>query len=488
MSKFRKPANLNAAQSAFEAMLNASLSTPSAALRTGFDPGESVEATVITTRGSYVVLDVQAKNEGLVPVSAFTDEEGKLLAAPGDKVTVTFVAMQNGSFLFTNKSTAVSVDQTIQEAASSGLPIEGKVTAEVNGGYEVMIGQNRAFCPYSQISLFRAEGAVYVGESFPFVVQEYNPEERNIVVSRRAVLQRERDAQLEQLKAELVEGATRKGRVTRIVDFGFFVDLGGAEGLVPLKEISWQRNVKPADIVHEGDVVEVLVRSVDWERNRISLSLRATQTDPFDLVADKYEIGATAHVKITHLENFGAFAELEPGCEGLIPIGALGNGRHINRPSEVVSEGQELDVRVESIDRERRRISLRPIDPRIDGLRPVSLAAGTTLEGIVEGVKPFGVFIRLSEKDTGLLSAAELGIPKGPSGIAKMEAEYPADKQVTVVIKENDGRRISLTTPDRWNPNEAAEAAKAIDDFRKANDSSSLGSLASAFDKLNLNL
>ena len=223
------------------------------------------------------------------------------------------------------------------------------------------VAGHRAFCPYSQIAMYRQEGAAYVGQTLQFIVQEYDPEERNIVVSRRALQERERDRKREELKSNLVEGATCKGKVTRIVDFGFFVDLGGAEGLVPLKEISWRRDVKPEDVVKVGDTVEVLVREIDWERNRISLSLRGAETDPFDLVAERSPAGSNVTAKITRLEPFGAFAELEPGVEGLIPISALGNGRRIARPSEVVEVGQEMVLKVESIDRDRRRISLRPI-------------------------------------------------------------------------------------------------------------------------------
>ncbi len=164
---------------------------------------------------------------------------------------------------------------------------------------------------------------------------------------------------MDELKAGLEVGQTRKGKVTRITDFGFFVNLGGAEGLVPMKELSWQRNVKPEDIVKTGDNVEVLVREIDWERNRISLSLRAMQADPFDAFATTCRPGMEYHGKVTSVQNFGAFVELEPGVEGLLSIGALSNGRSIARASQVVSVGQELDVKVDSIEPDRHRISLR---------------------------------------------------------------------------------------------------------------------------------
>ncbi|MBQ7721528.1 MAG: S1 RNA-binding domain-containing protein [Kiritimatiellae bacterium] len=355
MPKFtHKP---SARMAEFEALLNAQTTS----FRTGFNPGEKVQGRVISSRGGYIVLDVGAKNEGLVPMADFTNEKGRIPVKIGDSVSVVFVTVQNGAFLFSAKDTSVAIDQTLAQARESGLPVEGRVQSEVNGGYEVTVAGHRAFCPYSQIAMYRQKGAAYVGQTLQFIVQEYDPEERNIVVSRRALQERERDRKREELKSNLVEGATCKGKVTRIVDFGFFVDLGGAEGLVPLKEISWRRDVKPEDVVKVGDTVEVLVREIDWERNRISLSLRGAETDPFDLVAERSPAGSNVTAKITRLEPFGAFAELEPGVEGLIPISALGNGRRIARPSEVVEVGQEMVLKVESIDRDRRRISLRPI-------------------------------------------------------------------------------------------------------------------------------
>lgn len=339
----------------FEALLNQQFST----FRKGFNPGEDVRATVLSVNSEFVVLDVNAKNEGLAPRVDFLNEDGEVSVKVGDTVDVVFVSAEGGAYRFAAKGAKVSVDHSVADAYEAGLPIDGRVQAEINGGYEVTVGSMRAFCPYSQIALFRQEGAVYVGQTFSFLIQEYDAEGGNLVVSRRALLEQERNRKRDELRESLVAGATCKGRVSRIVDFGFFVDLGGAEGLVPMKELSWQRNVKPEDVVKVGETVEVLVREIDWERNRISLSLRATQADPFDAFAANCAPGAEFHGRVTRLAQFGAFVELEPGVEGLITTGALARGRSIARPSQVVSEGQELDVKVDSIDFDRHRISLR---------------------------------------------------------------------------------------------------------------------------------
>ncbi len=479
MSTFSKSAGM----AEFEALLNQQLST----YRKGFKPGERVEARVLSIGPAHIILDVQAKNEGMVPVADFSDAEGKVTVAVGDVVPVVFSNALGGTFTFTGRlSGGVAVDQTISQAHASGLPVEGKVQAEVNGGYEVMIGQRRAFCPFSQISLFRQEGAVYVGQTFNFVVQEYDEEGRNIVVSRRAILEQEREKLRDTMKQELEVGDTRSGRVTRLTDFGFFVDLGGVEGLVPMKELSYRRDVKPSDVVKEGDTVEVLVREIDWERNRISLSLRAAQTDPFVQAASRYPVGSTVHGKITHIEQFGAFVELEPGVEGLIPISALGNGRRIMSPNEVVSVGQEMDLQVESIEIERRRMSLRPIDARLAGMKPESLSVGSKVEGLVEAYKEFGIFVRLSETQTGLLHISETDVGKGGSPEAKLERAFPHGSKIEVVVKENDGRRISLTVPGRWHPGEVDEDQAVLDSLRKRAPAQALGNLGNLFDGLKL--
>jgi len=253
-----------------------------------------------------------------------------------------------------------------------------------------------------------------------------------------------------------------------------------------MKEISYRRDVKPADVVKEGDTVEVLVRELDWERNRISLSLRGAQPDPFDMVATRYPVGSTVRGKVTHIESFGAFVELEPGVEGLVPTGALGSGRRISSPREVVSEGQEMLLQVESVDIERRRMSLRPIDERLAAMQPASLAAGARVEGLVEGYKPFGVFVRLSESQTGLLHISETDVSKGGNPEAKLERAFPPGSKIGVVVKENDGQRISLTLPGRWQAGAVDEEQVALDALRARPPAKDLGSLGDLLDGLKL--
>ncbi|MDD3545447.1 MAG: S1 RNA-binding domain-containing protein [Kiritimatiellae bacterium] len=470
----------------FEDLLQDQLSV----YRKGFNPGDRVSGTVSNISEQYVTLDVNAKREGLVPLADMTNEDGTLRCKIGDRADVIFAGMLNGAFLFSGGLGAKQVvDRSLADAYERQMPVEGKVEKEINGGYEVTVSGKRAFCPFSQISLFRQEGAEYVGKTFNFIVSEYGEDERgtNVIVSRRALLEKEREEQRLELVEDLYVGMVASGTVTRIVDFGVFVDLGGAEGLIPLKEVAWGRDVKPEDVVKAGDKVDVQIKDLDWDRNRISLSLRGAQGDPWDDTAARFPQGAVFVGKITKLEKFGAFAEIVPGVEGLIPIGKLGGGRRIMSAREVVSEGQELMLQVDSIDVERRRISLKPVDERIKALNPGELAPGAKVEGIVESIQPFGLFVRLSEEKTGLLHISETDIPKGGNPAAKLERVFPPAGKIEVVVKAVEGDRISLTLPSKWEARGSGDGGDDVSDWMAGNKGGgSLGSLGDAFSKLKL--
>ena len=258
----------------------------------GFNPGDRVTARVVAVGEDFVTLDVNAKGVGLLPVADVTDAEGEVTVKRDDEIEVSFVAMQKDAFLFAKADVAASaavaaLDQAIEHAFSNGLALEGKVEKEVKGGYEVTLGGQRGFCPYSQIDRMRRhlpDGAEnpYVGRTFQFLVQEYGQDDRgaNLIVSRRAVQEREVQAARDYLRDTLEEGQTLNGTVVKVLPFGAFVDLGGLEGLVPVREISWDKVVNPGDFVREGDLVTVKVIGLDWGRDRISLSIRQTQTKP----------------------------------------------------------------------------------------------------------------------------------------------------------------------------------------------------------------
>ena len=260
--------------------------------RKGFNPGDTVSARVVRVGEEYVTLDVNAKNVGLMPVADVTDDEGEITVKRGDVIDVSFVSMQKDAYIFAKADVAesaamVSVDQTIQHAFDNGLTLDGTVEKEVKGGYEVTVCGQRGFCPYSQIDRVRkpleagAENP-YVGKKFQFVVQEYGTDDRgaNLIVSRRAVQERELQVAKDYLRDTLDEGQTLNGTVVKVMNFGAFVDLGGVEGLVPVREISWDKVNDPNDFLKAGDLVTVKILSLDWERDRISLSIRQCQAKP----------------------------------------------------------------------------------------------------------------------------------------------------------------------------------------------------------------
>ena len=265
----------------FAALLNNQFSK----YRKGFNPGDRVSAVVTAVGRGYATLDVNSKQEGLLPVEQVTDDEGNVNLKAGDRLDVVFVGMDRDAFLFDLAKAEKPVSllgDSIKTAFAGGLPVEGRVEKEVKGGWEVTVAGQRAFCPYSQMERRRVEGAQYVGNKYSFLVTECSEDDRgpNIVLSRRALLERQAQAEIEELKANLVEGETVNGRIVKVLDFGAFVDIGGIEGLVPVREISWDKVTDPRNFVKEGENVTVKILSLDWERNRVSLSIRECQSKP----------------------------------------------------------------------------------------------------------------------------------------------------------------------------------------------------------------
>ena len=458
-------------------------------LRRGFTPGEHVSGTVVSVGERVVTVDLNAKTPGVIDRSQFDPELP--LPEPGDAIDAYFVALEDGAARLSLSGGAETdgSDEAIGAAYAAKLPLEGKYEKEVNGGYEVRVNGQRAFCPFSQVALHRPrEGAPSpVGTTDTFLVIEYNPAERTLVVSHRALEERDRDARRETLKASLFEGDFRNGVVTKVMPFGAFVDIGGIEGLIPSAEISWDRSVKPSDVLHEGDEVQVKVRRVDWENNRFTFSLKDLAKDPWQEYCEDFSAGSWVTGRVVRLMPFGAFVQLVPGVDGLLPIASLGRGRHIVDPGEVVKVGEELDLKIESMDPVARRISLSLVDKRVAALKPGEIAVGATLKGIVESARDFGVFVRLSEEKTGLLHVSEAGVPKGGNNQAQLEAKFPSGSEIEVVVKGVEGDRISLMLPSTVAARETAEREERdLRDLLRSNRTGShdagLGNLGSLFD------
>jgi small subunit ribosomal protein S1 len=358
------------------------------------EPGQKVEARVLKISGEWVFLDTGRKGEGVLDKKEFLDPDGNLTISEGDMVTAWFLSSSNNEMRFTTRlggGPSGAGNARLEEAWRNGIPVEGFVEKEIKGGFEIKIGgSTRAFCPYSQMSLGRAESnAAFVGLHLSFRITEYAENGRNIVLSHRAVLEEERRQQKERLKETLAEGMTVRGTVTSIRDFGAFVTIGGVEGLIPISEMAWGRVKDAGDVLSVGQVVDVVIRKIDWENDRFSFSLKDTLADPWERVTEKYPAGSYHAGVVSRLASFGAFVTLGEGVDGLIHISKLGGGKRISHPREAVREGEKIEVKIESVDRENKRLSLSLAD-----MSREEEEAAKTLEmfrkGAAEGPKGMG--------------------------------------------------------------------------------------------------
>lgn len=333
--------------------LFAAESRPEAKAAAGEDKGPK-KGKVLRVHGPDVFIDVPGgRSQGVMSLLQFPDGP----PAPGTEVTFDIEGYDraNGLLILARRGAAVIVDWS---SVAIGQTVEARVTEVNKGGLAVEVNGIRGFMPISQIDLYRVENADgYVNQRLLCMVAEVDPQERNLVVSRRALLEKEREEQREKIWAELAEGQVRDGIVRSVRDFGAFVDLGGVDGLVHVSEMSWSRVKDPASVVQPGQAVKVVVLKVDREARKVGLGLKQLQPSPWDNIGAKYPPGLMVKARITRIAEFGAFAELEPGVEGLIHVSELAPQR-VRRISDVVQAEQEVQVMVLNVDPEQRRISL----------------------------------------------------------------------------------------------------------------------------------
>ena len=382
-------------------------------------PGQKIEATVVRIAREWIFLDLGAKSEGAVAKNEFTDAEGNLTVAEGDRVQVYFLSEKNNERLFTAKVSGGAVAGHLDEACQNGIPVEGTVTGETKGGFEVRFsGSVRAFCPFSQMEMRRIENSEeYIGKKFAFRITKFGENGKNIVVSRRALLEEERAQQKEGLQESLAVGQTVKGVITSIRDFGAFVDIGGIEGLIPVSEIAWGRIEDIHERLAVGQEVSVTVLKLDWDQDRYSFSLKDSLPNPWEEIGGMFPEGSVVTGKVVRLTEFGAFVSLAPGIDGLVHISKLGAGRRISHPREVVQVGDALEVKIDSVDSEKKRLSLSlPLPAKAEG-GEAAKAGGKKDKGAGEGenrddfrqyiaekkkdAKPMGTFADLFGKGKG---------------------------------------------------------------------------------------
>ena len=324
-------------------------------------PGQKIKAVVVDVSQDSIFLDVGGKSEGFVDRKELEDETGDVTVETGDTLEVYFLSSARNEMLFTTKIGGGSTSLAhLEEAYRNGIPLEGFIKKEIKGGFEVTVaGKIRTFCPYSQMDIRRITDAEdYVGEHMLFKITEYKENGRNIILSRRIILEEEREEKRELLKETLQEGMTVQGVITSIQKFGAFVDIDGIEGLIPISEIGWSRIEDIQEILTEEQKVEVVILKLDWENDRYSFSLKQALPDPWESISQKLPVGSSHSGTVVRLTKFGAFVNLAEGIDGLIHISKLGGGRRINHPKEVLDEGQTVEVKIEDIDAEQKRLSL----------------------------------------------------------------------------------------------------------------------------------
>jgi len=423
-----------------------------------FAPGDKVSGRVVAITKDTAFIDLGGKSEGFIPLIELRDAEGELSISEGDEIEAWVVDMTHGIELSQSLRGGGDNLARLEAAYAAGIPIEAMVTGVNKGGIELKIGGKRGFCPSSQIDVIYVEDpAIYMGRTLRFRIVNFDPD-RDLVLSRRAILESEAAEQAAETLKTLTEGAIMTGKVKNVRDFGAFVDLGGVEGLLHVSEISWERIDDAEKVLQPGQQVRVKVIRIDEDGDRISLSMKALQMDPWIEATSRFSEGTRFTGRVVRVMDFGVFVELEPGIEGMVHISELA-WRRINHPSEVVEEGQSLAVVITTVDLDRRRIGLSSRSAEGDPWSVVetNFPAGTHVEGTVEHVESFGVFVTLGPGVTGLLPRTEMD---GQTG-SDLRRTYPVGHKVRVKVLTLDGsgRKISLSEKAIQEDEENAEMA-----------------------------
>ena len=327
-----------------------------------YEPGQMIETTIVAITDDTIFLDLGLKAEGILARSELADENGNISVKEGDKIKVYFLKNNFEELHFTTKLSGKDTNNDVLENAwKNGIPVEGHVTQEIKGGFEVMIGSTRAFCPYSQMGFKqRKEPAEYVGQHLTFRIQEYKNEGRNIVVSNRMILEEEAARQKEKLASELTLGSVVKGTVMSLESYGAFINVNGFQALLPISEISHVRVSKVEDVLKVGQEIEAKIIKADWARERVSLSMKELEKDPWESIAEQFPAGTKIEGKIARVAGFGVFVNIAPAVDGLVHVSKLNVERNTNL-QKVFRIGDKMEVIVDDVDVEEHRISLSPI-------------------------------------------------------------------------------------------------------------------------------
>ncbi len=403
--------------------------------------GQKQTGTIVGIYEGDVFIDLGGKTQAIAPRSHFGKEE---ILEIGRKIEVVVERFDPDSGCL-----VVSREGAIREAKweslQAGILVEGRITGMNKGGLEVDLNGIRAFMPASQVDVQHIKDiSVLIGQKVPCEIIEINRAERNVLVSRKKVMQKDAAEQKEQLLSELAEGQIRKGVIGNLTEFGAFVNLGGVDGLIHISDMSYGKVAKVTDVVKAGQAVEVKILKVDKKRNRISLGLKQTQPDPWQGVDQKYPVGTQATVRVLRLERFGAFAELEEGVDGLIPLSEMSWGR-ISKAADVVQVGQMVTAAVIRVEPDERRIalSIKEIEADPWAMAVANFPENAVCKGKVTKCETFGAFVELAPGVEGLVHISELSSER----VKRCEdVVKPGDEiEVRVLGIDSEARRISLS-------------------------------------------
>ena len=436
-----------------------------------FAEGEVVRGRIISVDKDHVLVDIGYKSEGQIRINEFKDDNGDVNVQVGDTVEVMVEWWDEENevvILSKEKAAKVKVWDEIKKAYENEEPVEGVIVNRVKGGFSVDIGIP-AFLPGSQADLRPIRDLdEMVGKTFSFKVLKYNRKRSNIVLSRRMILEEERNAQRSKTLEAIDEGAVVEGIVKNITEYGVFVDLGGVDGLLHITDISWGRVKHPSELFNVGDKITVKILSFDQEKERVSLGMKQLVPDPWTTAEETYPVGQKVTGTIVSLTDYGAFVELQEGIEGLIHVSEMSWTRKVRHPSKIVSVGDEVEAIVLDIKPDSRRISLgmKQVRPNPWDVISEKYPVGTTIEGKIKNITDFGLFIGIDEGIDGLVHISDISWTKRikhPSEIYKKGDVI----QAIVLDIEKDQERFSLgikqLQPDPWQSvAERYEAGKEI--------------------------
>jgi small subunit ribosomal protein S1 len=414
--------------------------------------GDKIRGKIISIGRDTVFMDTGTKIDGAVEMAELMDEEGQCPYSEGDELELYVTRVTENEIILSKAISGIGGLSQLQDAYDQKIPVEGKVTGTCKGGFEVEILKRRAFCPVSQLDLAYIETPEdYVGQAYSFLITRLEEQGRNIVVSRRQLLQQQRDEEQKEVFAKLTPDSEWEGRVTRLMPFGAFVDIGaGVEGMVHVSELSWSRVEEPKDVVKVGDRIRVKVLGIKPAEGkggpRIALSAKQLQGNPWDNAGGRFKVGDLIEGKVVRCAPFGAFVEIAPGVDGLVHISEMSYEKRIHHPEDMVRPGDAVSVMVKEIDLSKRRIGLSIRDAKGDPWVDFKndYRAGQRITGTLEKKEKFGYFINLVPGVTGLLPQSVINKAPERSDLEKLKS----GSQVAVTIEQIKvtERKVSLTT------------------------------------------